>query len=150
MEIFNDEYVQKYGSLYTYLTCIIVDIDLEKQLLEVTSAGHPSCLLIHNDGSTNFPKTGRMIGIAKGTRYDSYQYEFIPGNRLYLFTDGIFEEFNALEEEFGEIRLNEILKNSKELSLKDSIYEVLNRLDQFLDGHEKQDDITILGIGYKS
>jgi serine phosphatase RsbU (regulator of sigma subunit) len=150
MEIFNDEYVQKYGSLNTYLTCIIVDIDIENELLEVTSAGHPSCLLIHNDGTISFPKTGRMIGIVKGTQYDSFQFQFVPGNRLYLFTDGIFEEFNSAEEEFGEERLYSILRNSMNLSIEKSIHEVINQLEMFLGGRAKQDDITILGVGFKN
>ncbi len=149
MEIFNDEYIQKYGSLNTYLTCIIVDIDVENQLLEVTSAGHPSCLLLDRDGTISFPKTGRMIGIFKDAEYDSFQYEFNPGDRLFLFTDGIFEEFNTSQEEFGEERLQSILQKSKDMSIEKSIHEVLTALDQFLDGKEKQDDITILGIGYK-
>ncbi len=148
MEIFNDEYVQKYESLNTYLTCIIVDIDIDKQMLEITSAGHPSCLLLHEHEAIKFPKTGPMIGIRKGNNYDSFQYDFSPGNRLFLYTDGIFEEFNSLNEEFGEDRVYSILKENKNLSIEKSIHELLHQLDSFLGETEKQDDITILGVGY--
>ncbi|MBK8395845.1 MAG: SpoIIE family protein phosphatase [Leptospiraceae bacterium] len=60
-----------------------------------------------------------------------------------------FEEFNSAEEEFGEERLYSILKDSKNLPLKTSIQNVLTNLDLFLNGTEKQDDITVLGIEYK-
>ena len=43
-----------------------------------------------------------MIGINKNSNYKSTEYEFAQDYRLYVFTDGIFEEFNSKEEEFGE------------------------------------------------
>ena len=58
-------------------------------------------------------------------------------------------EFNSTEEEFGEERLYSILTDSKNLPIKTSIENALSSLDLILNGIEKQDDITVIGIGYK-
>jgi serine phosphatase RsbU (regulator of sigma subunit) len=89
-----------------------------------------------------------MIGIIKNVKYTSIEFEFTPNDRLYIFTDGIFEEFNSSKEEFGEERLHSILEENRNISLNSIIQNALHQLDQFLETTEKQDDITILGIEY--
>jgi serine phosphatase RsbU (regulator of sigma subunit) len=93
--------------------------------------------------------TGKMIGVLKNTIYKSLEFDFIRGDKLFVFTDGIFEEFNSKEEEFGEERLYSILEEDKNLPMELVIQNALKQVDSFLEGKEKQDDITILGIEYR-
>ena len=150
MEIFNNDYMNKYQSLNSFMTAIIVDIDVSRHRLKYTSAGHPAALLIHNSEIQLLKNTGKMIGIVKNIKYNSIEYEFSPGDRLYIFTDGIFEEFNSIEEEFGEERLYTILRNNNHLPAESTIELTLRELDFFLAGTPKQDDITILAIEHKT
>ena len=150
MEIFNNDYMNKYQSLNSFMTAIIVDIDVSRHRLKYTSAGHPAALLIHNSEIQLLKNTGKMIGIVKNIKYNSIEYEFSPGDRLYIFTDGIFEEFNSTEEEFGEDRLYSILLDNNHLPAESTIELTLRELDFFLAGTPKQDDITILAIEHKT
>lgn len=149
MEIFNREFIERYNSLNSFLTAIIVDIDTETKKLKYASAGHPSCVLLRGAEFQLLKRTGGMIGLGKKSTYESFEYEFEPRDRLYLFTDGIFEEFNHKNEEFGEERLHTILAEGLELSIEETFQKVLNHLDKFLEGKYKQDDLTILGIEYR-
>lgn len=149
LEIFNNGFVERYRSLSTFLTCILVDIDVQNHKIKFASAGHPPAILMKNDTIHLMEKTGKMIGIQKKNSYTISEFEFQQDDRVYLFTDGIFEEFNNKKEEFGDERLYSILKENAKLSIEENVKIVLDRLEQFLDGREKQDDITILGIEYK-
>ena len=149
MEIFNDEYMNKYQSLNSFMTAIIVDIDVKRHILKYTSAGHPAAFLIQNNQTHLLKNTGKMIGIVKNIKYTSKEFEFKDTDRLFVFTDGIFEEFNSIEEEFGEERLYSILKENLHLPLELVIKKALESLDSFLGDVPNQDDITILAIENK-
>ncbi len=150
LEIFNNDFINRYHSLNSFLTAIIIDINIQTQKIIFASAGHPAAILLQDDSYRLLGKTGGMIGIRKNELYHSNEMMFYPNERLYLFTDGIFEQFNSLDEEFGEDRLYSSLLKNFHLNIEHSIQEVLTQLDKFLDGKRRQDDITILGVEYKN
>ena len=116
---------------------------------KILSAGHPALVCIKDNKMETLEKTGMMVGVKKNIQYQFAETKFNRGDRLFIFTDGIFEEFNTKEEEFGEERLHSILEEtSKNASNQDSIKTVLDALDTFLESQDKQDDITVIGIEY--
>lgn len=149
LSIFNDEYMRNYISLNSLLTAIIIDIDLSKSTIEYASAGHPPAVLFRKSERILLPKTGRMLGIIRGSTYKTNIHPFHKGDRVFAFTDGIFEEYNLNEEEFGETKLYGLLQETLDDSLDKSLKNIINSLDGFLVGSSRQDDITILGIEIK-
>jgi serine phosphatase RsbU (regulator of sigma subunit) len=149
LEIFNREFSKRYGNLNTFLTCIIMDIDTKNLVVRYASAGHPPGILINNKKENLYlSKTGPLIGAKPNCKYAQVEYPFLKKERIYIFTDGIFEEF-VDDEEFGEERLIKILTENMENSVETSIDTSLNELRAFLKNTNMQDDITILGVGYK-
>lgn len=149
MQMFNEDFQNRYGSLKTYLTCILVDINTKEGKLKYTSAGHPSCILVKEDNMFHLSKTGKMIGIKRNLSYNEIEFNFERGNHLFLFTDGAFEEFNSNKEEFGEDRLYSILSKEGGIFPEKRILNLMQELESFLDGVNIQDDITILGISFR-
>lgn len=149
LSIFNDEYMRNYISLNSLLTAIIIDIDLSKSTIEYASAGHPPAVLFRKSERILLPKTGRMLGIIRGSTYKTNIHPFHKGDRVFAFTDGIFEEYNLNEEEFGETKLYGLLQETLDVPLDKSLKNIINSLDGFLVGSSRQDDITILGIEIK-
>ncbi|MCE9501181.1 MAG: serine/threonine-protein phosphatase [Leptospira sp.] len=147
--IFNDEFIQKYASLRALFTCILIEINTKKQLYVYSSAGHPSALILRGKNRILLSRTGTLIGGFDKAKYRIMEGHLEKGDKLFLFTDGIYEEFKN-GAEFGEERLHGILAGNPGLSLDDTIQDALIALDDFLDGEEKQDDITILGIRIKN
>ncbi|MCW7474395.1 7TM diverse intracellular signaling domain-containing protein [Leptospira levettii] len=146
MEIFNEEFMDNFVSLNSLLTAIIIDIHFEEQTIQFASAGHPSAVLIQNGKLNLLAKTGRMIGLKKQTQYENVELKFESGNRLFIFTDGVYEAFNQNDEEFGEEKLHELFLNTTHLSLSEVEEELLKSLQNFQNGQERQDDLTILGF----
>ncbi|HNI98237.1 MAG TPA: SpoIIE family protein phosphatase, partial [Leptospiraceae bacterium] len=64
---------------------------------------------------------------------------------MFLFTDGLLEEWNELNEEFGEERLEEILKRDS-MPVGKRIEEALLAQKKFRGSIPVQDDITVIGI----
>ncbi len=149
LDIFNDEFHEKYQSLNSLLTCIFIDVYPNENKIQYASAGHPPCILLSEGKIHLLEKTGRMIGIKKRNLYKTLEMPFSDKDRIFLFSDGIYEQFNSEEKEFGEDRLRELVLKTSSLPLKDSIQSVISELNSFLGTREKQDDITILGIEFK-
>ncbi len=143
---FNNHFIERYRSLNTFLTCLVLDIDIQNFRLKFASAGHPTSLLIQNDQVKHLQRTGKMIGLLKNFEYKTIISDINPDDRIFIFTDGIFEEFNANKVEFGEERVTSILQQMSKFGVEHAIDSCLNELDTFLAGVERQDDITILGI----
>lgn len=149
MEIFNKEFIRRYGMLNSFLTCILVDIDTVNHRLIYTSAGHPAGLIIKKEKKFQLLKnTSGLIGVTRKDGYGLVEFPFTKEERLFIFTDGIFEQFLG-EEEFGEDRLYQILIQNKGNDIKNTIDHVLTELEKFLGDTGKQDDITLIGIGYR-
>lgn len=145
----NNDFNRKYYSLNSYFTAIILDIDLKKQELRYASAGHPSQLLITETEIKLLPHTGSMIGILADLPYKFASIPFGPTDRLLLFSDGVFEQFNEKLEEYGEERLMQRVRELKGESVGLIIEQVLADVDKFLEACPPQDDITMLGIESK-
>jgi two-component system, sensor histidine kinase LadS len=89
-----------------------------------------------------------MIGINKTSEYRVNEISYVEGSSIFLYTDGIFEQFNENREEFGEEKVNSVLLENINLGLEENLNDLLGRLDLFLEGGEKQDDITLIGINF--
>lgn len=87
-----------------------------------------------------------MIGLKKQIHYEQSEINFEKGDRLFVFTDGVFEAFNSKDEEFGEESLYHLFQSTRNLSLDGVVDHLLKTLQNFLNGQDRQDDLTILGL----
>ncbi|TGM63939.1 serine/threonine protein phosphatase [Leptospira meyeri] len=146
LEIFNEEFMDNFVSLNSLLTAMILDIDLIEKKIQYASAGHPSAVLLQKEKIELLSKTGRMIGLKKQTHYEQSEIAFEKGDRLFVFTDGVFEAFNGKDEEFGEESLYHLFQSTRTQSLEGVVVHLLKTLQNFLNGQDLQDDLTILGL----
>jgi Amt family ammonium transporter len=142
----NNIFVNKYQSLTTFFSAFIIDINLNDKKIIYSSAGHPEQLLISGKSIELLKRTGRLIGVISDTKYGEVEFRFNRGDRVYLFTDGIYEEFNAKNEIYGEDDLQDILKNNNHNPVKDNIEFLISDVREFIGSREQDDDITIIGI----
>lgn len=146
LEIFNEEFMDNFVSLNSLLTAMILDIDLIEKKIQYASAGHPAAVLVQKEKIQLLSKTGRMIGLKKQIHYEQSKINFETGDRLFVFTDGVFEAFNSKDEEFGEESLYHLFQSTRSLSLDGVVDHLLKTLQNFLNGQDRQDDLTILGL----
>ncbi|RME04562.1 MAG: FHA domain-containing protein [Planctomycetota bacterium] len=58
------------------------------------------------------------------------------------------DEIQAAEEEYGEERLKEALRLSSNLPLKESLNKIMADIQNFMERHNLQDDITLIGVDW--
>ncbi len=146
----NQIFINKYNKVQTIFTCAVCDIDLKKRKLHFASAGHPDQIHIRAGEKKILPRTGRIIGMADHTEYRSIEHFLEEGDRIYLFTDGIFEQFNESREIFGEKKVYEILQDIEKHPFDDSISHLVTELNKFTNFKTDQDDITLIGCEIES
>lgn len=61
-------------------------------LIEVACAGHPAPIIISNSRAITIESQGMLPGLLPDISYKSAEYQLEKGERLGLFTDGLFTE----------------------------------------------------------
>jgi hypothetical protein len=73
-----------------FVTALLLDTtDAARPLL--VSAGHPPPLLVRGDQTCEFLSTDADLPLGLGERYSQHRFDWRPGDRLLLYTDGVSE-----------------------------------------------------------
>lgn len=113
------------------------------------SAGHPPPLLLRKDGSREFLSAGGpIIGMGVDEPFEEQEVFLTPGDRLYLYSDGIPEYMNEEKEFFGEERFFGILESCRREPLQHGCDQVIEEMGKFGNEAPWQDDLTLLGIEF--
>ena len=119
--------------------------DANARSLTYVNAGHNLPMLLRAGGALErLGKGGAPLGIFGGTAYKQDLVRLAPGDLLLIFTDGITEAPNASEEEFGEARLERLLRENAGRPISGLCELILQAVDRFQAGEPQQDDMTIV------
>ena len=80
------------------------------------------------------------------TEYRQFAIPLEPGDRLFVYTDGITEAFNPEGELFGKDRLKDILDQNGSIALSELKSAVLRALQQYTNKGLNHDDITLIAL----
>ena len=97
-----------YDKFITYFHGIYTIAD---RTFKYVNAGHNPPMHLRADGTMELlEKGGLLLGVMKGMPYESETTRLEPGDVLALFTDGVTEAMSPEEEEYGEERLEALLR----------------------------------------
>ena len=115
------------------------------------NAGHNPPLLKRAGGPFEWLKSrpGFVLAGMEGVRYRENTLQLEPGDRLYLYTDGVTEATNGDQELYGEDRLQAALNEAPDLPVEELLPRIKNSIDTFVGDADQFDDITMLGLSYK-
>lgn len=115
------------------------------------NAGHNPPLLLRKGESFEWLKSrpGFVLAGMEGVRYRENTIQLNPGDRLYLYTDGVTEATNGAQELFGEERLQNALNEALDLPVQQLLKRIKECIDAFVGEAEQFDDITMLGLEYR-
>jgi sigma-B regulation protein RsbU (phosphoserine phosphatase) len=110
------------------------------------SAGHPGPVLLPRDGpGRTLEASGTLIGLGSAG-YKESRVVLRPGERLYLYTDGVVEAARPGGEEFGKDRLLAVLEQSRGLPLADSLAVLVEQIEAWCRPQPLQDDLSLLAV----
>lgn len=133
-----------------FVTAWMGIVNTETGHVDFANAGHNPPLIYRKDKGFEYikSKAGFVLAGMEGIRYKKQELELAPGDRIYLYTDGVTEANNSAEELFGEDRLLEYLNQNSFLPAKDLLLGVKSAIDNFSGNAEQFDDITMLSFDY--
>jgi sigma-B regulation protein RsbU (phosphoserine phosphatase) len=118
--------------------------------VDYVNGGHNLPYLLPADGAiTQVPHTrGAILGCIEGLVYNAGSMFLNPGDKLFLYTDGVTEAFNAAGEVFGENRLVDLLNSERHTPAKNIVEKTVKGVHDFAAGFPQSDDITLLAVEF--
>lgn len=117
----------------------------DSRRLAYVNCGHVPGLLVRQDGKLErLEPTATVLGLFGKWECSVQQMVLQPGDMFCIFTDGITETMSAGGEEFGEIRIVEVLRASLALSPPEILENLEQALRKFRQNDQPQDDLTFL------
>ena len=96
-----------------YFTMAYAEVDMLNGQVELVQAGHPHPVLLRRDGSMEaLGEGGLPIGLIPGATYQSVSTVLLPGDRLFLVSDGVTECPDPDGNELGTDGLMAVLRRS--------------------------------------
>jgi sigma-B regulation protein RsbU (phosphoserine phosphatase) len=124
----------------------MVELDTATGGVRYVGAGHVDTLILRVSGDVlRLSSTGTPLGLMPpGLPYDEREACLNPGDTLVLFSDGVPDAQDAAEDEFGDDRLLDVLRETAGEPAAVTLDRVMAAIDAFAGGTPQFDDITLL------
>lgn len=129
-----------------YFTFVYGVIDTRSGAFEYVIAGHPTPVFLPLGGPAGLVAGGGLpIGMIDDADFQQERLILAPGDRLYLYTDGVIEALNAAEEEYGIERLMAEIDRSRNIPLRTGLDAIAQCVRDWCGGRLR-DDVSLLGV----
>lgn len=135
-----------------FVTAWIGIIDLTTGQMTCANAGHEFPILLKDGGEYYLFKDEHSLPLAaiEGMKTKEYSLNLQPGDKIFVYTDGVPEAINRDKEQYGLDRLLKVLNNNKYSPFDQLLSRVRKNVEDFSNGEEQFDDITMLGFEFES
>ncbi len=131
------------------MTMFYAEIDRHDRRMHWLNAGHEPALVYDpaTDRFDDLSGEGNLpLGIFKESEYMEGQRDIVPGQIIFIATDGIREARNRYGEMFGKDSLETIIRRNAAASSAQILQAVFTALDLFGQGVKSEDDKTLVVI----
>ncbi len=140
-----DRHLRKFAATRKFLTLFFGLLEPDTGLLRYVSAGHNPALLVRPSGTTELlESTGVPVGMLPNSSWREGTRNMGAGDLLCVYSDGLTEAVDSLDEEFGLDRLTAEVGSRRDLPLRRLSDEVLGQVADFARGMPQYDDQTVL------
>jgi PAS domain S-box-containing protein len=126
------------------MTATAVEIDFKLDVIHIWGAASPPVCLLQKDGEVDFlcEPSGPMG--TDGYRLVKAEIPFLPGHRILMMTDGVFEAKNEKNRQFGMRSIKKFMEKSKSQSATATRDELFMQLENWRGEIPADDDITFV------
>jgi len=143
------------GSLI-FVTAAYAVVDLQAARLRYAQAGHPTPF--RTEGRSGAVRAvrcpaeveGPALGLLDDFGFVTAEEPIAAGDRILLYTDGVFEAARPDGEEFGQDRLMRALGRHRAAPLDAGLTEVLADISEFCEGVPFADDLCMVAVNVDS
>ena len=134
-----------------FVTVWLGILDLETGVLTCANAGHEYPIVRGQDGVFRLlkDKHGLVIGGMESSKYTDYEIQMMPGDAIFVYTDGVPEANNADGEFYGLERMEAVLNRLSDCAPQELLQGIKADVDAFTGEADRFDDLTMLCLTYK-
>ncbi len=132
-----------------FMSLFYMLFDQDNQCFQWVRAGHDPGIFYdpNEDMFEELAGKGVALGISTESNYQTYRKEALQsGQIIVLGTDGIWEARNPDGDMFGKDSIYKLIRENAGVESGDLLARILDALDQFRDGADLHDDITMIVI----
>ncbi|MCR4596263.1 MAG: serine/threonine-protein phosphatase, partial [Lachnospiraceae bacterium] len=132
-----------------FVTIWLGILNIRTGVITAANAGHEYPALMQ-DGRFSLlkDKHGLVIGGYEGMKYTEYEIHLNPGDKLFLYTDGVPEATSSNDDMFGTDRMIDALNMDPSVDCEQILKNVRQSVDTFVQDAEQFDDLTMLCLEY--
>jgi serine phosphatase RsbU (regulator of sigma subunit) len=120
-------------------------LDLQHHTVTFSNAGHENPYLFKKDGGIlRLIAGGTVLGIMDHFPFEEEVVPIDAGDLLVVFSDGISEAFNADDEQFGEVRLEKVIRANGQDPAETIIDRIVDAVREFAGDIAQGDDLTLV------
>jgi sigma-B regulation protein RsbU (phosphoserine phosphatase) len=133
-----------------FVTVFLSVLDLNTGVLSYANGGHNPPLISLSGTPYEFMKLkkGLPLGLIEDSTYTLSDIQLQPGDKLYLYTDGVNEAMNANDEQLGNVRFRAKANEARDLPPDQFDEAIRQTIADFVGDAEQSDDITTVAIQY--
>ncbi len=132
-----------------FVTVWLGILEISTGKVTAANAGHEYPAVMRNGKFTLLKdKHGFVIGGFEESRYKEYEIDLRPGDKLFLYTDGVPEATDSQNRMFGVDRMIDALNEDPDASPDQILLNVRRKVDEFASGAEQFDDLTMMCMKY--
>ena len=128
-----------------FVTFFFSVLDPERHTLTYVNAGqNPPCRVRASADVERLAATGPPLGLLANASFETRTLEILPGDVVVCFSDGATEGRGASDEEFGEGRLIDIVRQDLSATPEAIVNRVAAAVERHCVASPRQDDITFV------
>ncbi|MFW5722498.1 MAG: PP2C family protein-serine/threonine phosphatase, partial [Desulfohalobiaceae bacterium] len=132
-----------------FLTICYMVLNLRTGVLSYCNAGHPEACVLRAGGQLEIlPVKNTIIGIDRSLNFEQGSVNLAPGDKIFVYTDGVIDHRSQKGEFYGEERLMDYLRQHATVPSSDLLDNLTAELMRFGDNAEPRDDITLLAVEF--
>jgi len=134
-----------------FVTVWLGILDLKTGIMRCCNAGHeyPAVMRAGGQYELLIDKHGMMLAIFEDNAMTGYEIRLNPGDRFFVYTDGVTEAMNEKQQQYGTGRMLEELNSLKDSDQETVLRGVLGDIRNYAGSAEQFDDITMLGLTFQ-
>ena len=129
-----------------YFTLVYGILEPASNRFRYVTAGHPAPILLRpGQPPLMLASTGPPIGLLEQAAFEDALIVFKPGDRVYLYSDGVTEASDANDEEFGVTGLIAQIDRLRQLPLREGLESIVDAVRQWT-GEALRDDVSLVAV----
>lgn len=133
-----------YENLKQHFTAFCADVKLSDKKITFSSAGHPEQYVLIDGSLEKLLAKGIILGFMPNCDYQLGEITYTESFKLFLFTDGIYEEFDSSFNEYGLERIKSHIINSSSSPSAHIASEIIEGVCTFVEGSDLNDDMLLI------